>query len=167
MNNATEEVSYWYQEFWVWFIIFLMGAAITACIWTIVIAVSGADQMVSDNYYKDGLAINKDIALDKKAQALHLSASITLNKQHVSVTLSEPMQDNLLLRFSHPIEKAKDFSIELTHQDDKTFIGTLPQQINYHWYITLTNNKNEWRLKSTLNIEPNTKVITAKLLSLK
>ena len=76
------------------------------------------------------------------------------------------MQDNLLLRFSHPIEKAKDFSIELTHQDDKTFIGTLPQQINYHWYITLTNNKNEWRLKSTLNIEPNTKVITANLLSL-
>ena len=47
----------WYRHGWVWFLAGIPASAIIAGSITIWIAVSTADSLVADDYYKEGLAI--------------------------------------------------------------------------------------------------------------
>lgn len=66
----------WYKE--PWLLLVAGGPAIVVCASLITgyIAMHGADKVVAEDYYKQGLMINKDIQRDAKARELHLEASI-------------------------------------------------------------------------------------------
>ena len=63
---------------------------VVASIYTGYIAMRGADNVVAEDYYKQGLMINKDIQRDAQARQLNLSATVTLNQAsgHLSMLLS-------------------------------------------------------------------------------
>lgn len=69
----------WYKE--PWLLLVVGGPLIVVCasIFTGVLAWSGSDKVVAEDYYKQGLMINKDIQRDAKARELELSALITLD----------------------------------------------------------------------------------------
>ena len=60
MSNRLprEDTLPWYRQFWPWFLICLPGSVVVAALTTMYIAHKGADDLVVDEYYKEGLAIN-------------------------------------------------------------------------------------------------------------
>ena len=59
-----EDTEPWYRQFWPWFIIMLPASVVVAGLSTWYIAHRHADDLVVDEYYKSGLAINRQ--LEKK-----------------------------------------------------------------------------------------------------
>lgn len=80
----------WYKE--PWLLLVVGGPLIVVCasIVTGVLAWRGSDKVVAEDYYKQGLMINKDLLRDSKARELQLSASITLDlaANRLKMTLS-------------------------------------------------------------------------------
>ncbi|MCH8618950.1 FixH family protein [Undibacterium sp. TS12] len=67
----------WYKE--PWLLLVAGGPAIVVCasIYTGYVAMRGADKVVAEDYYKQGLMINKDIQRDARARQLRLGAVIS------------------------------------------------------------------------------------------
>lgn len=69
----------WYREPW---LILVLGGplfVVFASIWTMIIAASGADQVVAKDYYRQGLMINTNIQRDEKARQLQLHAKLSID----------------------------------------------------------------------------------------
>ena len=69
----------WYKEPWLLLVVGGPLVVVIASIFTGVLAWRGSDKVVAEDYYKQGLMINKDLLRDAKARELQLSAAITLD----------------------------------------------------------------------------------------
>ena len=75
MENQSEIISPWYKQFWPWFLISLPLTAVIAGISTVIIAMHNPDGVVADDYYKEGLAINRTLHSEKMARQLNIAVS--------------------------------------------------------------------------------------------
>src|SRR5690625_454185 len=66
----------WYRQFWPWFLLGMLGSVVVACGITLYIAVANPDSLVRDNYYREGLAINQELAASSRARELGLRAGL-------------------------------------------------------------------------------------------
>jgi hypothetical protein len=144
-----EQSAPWYKHFWPWFIICLMGTAVTASLITVYIAIDGSDDVVSDTYYKDGLAINQLLDQDQSANELGLSAQITLGRDETIVVLpsNARLPEQIVLKLLHPASDVYDQNIFLFHQGDGVYqgAGALPEQ-RYYVQLSGTIEDRQWRL---------------------
>lgn len=174
MTNSTvtiDENTSWYKQFWPWFLIFLPASVVVASIVTIVIAVQGADSLVSDDYYKQGKLINQDLSKIEYTKKIGLSGGLSIkdNILHLSVNAKEKgitMPPVLKMSFIHPASAAKDLSITLIELTDAK--STAPKKIasaNYTsqnnielvkklsqgaWYVRLQPLDKNWQLKGKI-----------------
>lgn len=100
----------WYREPWPWLIMAGPAVVVVAGIATAVIAFRGADGLVADDYYKQGLGINRQIARDRAALDLGIAGEIRMLPGRVRVSLrsSASLPDRLTLRFVHPARASED-----------------------------------------------------------
>ena len=65
MANVDEDpILPWYRQFWPWAIISIPATTVVACAIMITLAILSDDGLVSDDYYREGLAINKRLNAD-------------------------------------------------------------------------------------------------------
>lgn len=160
----------WYKQFWPWFLIFLPGSVVVACIVTITIAVQSADSMVVDDYYKHAMQINRDLSKSEYAKEVNLSGSflVRANKLELAVSVNKDtikLAPTLMLEFSHPAKADKDFSITLvqladrplTKSDNKIYARYVSQEnerikslAQAAWYIRLLPLDKDWQLKGKI-----------------
>jgi hypothetical protein len=131
----------WFKQFWPWFLILLPASVVVAATVTLVIASTGADDLVAENYYKNGLAINRRLEKEQYAETLGISGSLQFSKTGVKASLVAPQlkefPQSLSLKLSHPLEADRDFAVTLTPSSSSTYYAELPQQIGEHWHWTL------------------------------
>jgi len=60
MDNASPRP--WYREPWPWILMSGPAIVVVAGIWTFVIAATTTDTLVSEDYYRKGVNINREIA---------------------------------------------------------------------------------------------------------
>lgn len=60
-SSAEPVIRPWYKEFYVWMVIAGPVSAMLACAVTAVYILQGPDAVVSENYYKEGLALAKEV----------------------------------------------------------------------------------------------------------
>mgnify|MGYP000648655703 CR=1 FL=1 len=158
---AVEDNEPWYRQFWPWFLITLPAIVVVAGIVTVLIAIDGADNLVVDDYYKQGMGINRLLAQDDLASDLNIQAELTVDKTIGEIKLllrgdftSPPQQLNLL--WAHPADEDLDFDLVLqkTRLGDGGSIiysGELSTKIAGRWYIQLSPTQPPlWRLKQAL-----------------
>ena len=77
----------WFKE--PWLLLVAGGPLVVVCasLYTGFVAFGGADKVVAEDYYKQGLMINKDIQRDAKARELHLSANLILDPVESKIKL--------------------------------------------------------------------------------
>ena len=77
----------WYRQFWPWFIMALPATVVVAGLTTWWIAARNADSLVADDYYKEGLAINRQLDKRRRAEELDLSAAIRFEAGAIEIDL--------------------------------------------------------------------------------
>lgn len=160
MPTKTGATSKWYQQFWPWFLIALPSAVVVASIITIIIAITHGDNLVRDDYYKDGLAINRYLKQDETARQMQLSAAGKLSQDYIEITLrgvSLPPYPHLVLHWQHPTNETLDIKSVLLRDGDNHYRGQLSHNPEGRWYITLTpfdtSDDINWRLKTEFNTD--------------
>jgi len=163
MNRPSENnLTPWYRQFWPWFVFGLPATAVVAGITTVFIAFNNADALVNDNYYKDGLAINLQLAQDDKATALDLSADIDVDtiSGEVFVTLHGNLNppDAMRLLLLHPVDETRDSQFSLTHIANGKYRADLENIPNQRYYLRLQSTDKDWRLNGEINFAKQHKI---------
>ena len=141
----------WYREPWPWILIFLPLSAVVASFITIWLAVSSADGLVEDDYYKQGIGINKTLQRDQVAQALALNATMSLSDdgKTLSVKLSGKlpnMPETLALSMVHPTQSGRDLHLNLSGGAEGIYSTAFPGASKNHWRLILESPAGDWRL---------------------
>ena len=152
----------WYRHGWVWFLICIPGSAIVAGAITIWIAVTTADSLVADDYYKEGRAINQRLEKDLAAadQGIALNASIrgqASGSQRIEVVFSAKpgvtAPEFIRLRLSHPTLNQMDILATLVKTGDRRYSSNVPGIAPGRWYAQLEDDQSVWRVKATWTVE--------------
>lgn len=155
-NSArwNEDEEPWYRQFWPWFLIALPGSVVIAGLSTLYIANRYSDDLVVDEYYKDGMAINKELGKQATAQKLGIAAQIKVLDRRAQVRLSgEVSPESFELRFSHPLEADRDFSVTLAELAPGLYQAELPAEVSPNWHWIMESIDNQWRLDGSLRPE--------------
>ena len=153
MNTETigRERTHWYREPWPWILISLPLSAVIAGIATLVIAIENHDGLVAEDYYKQGLAINRVLAREKRAADLGLTAQMMVSAKQIRIRLDGGggFPDSVKLRFIHPTRAGEDRETELTSTAAGWYEGTLPPLATGHWRLQIEDAESTWRLTGT------------------
>ena len=143
----------WHRQFWPWFLILLPGSVVIASLITLYIAATGADDLVADEYYKDGLAINRRLGELERAAELELAAELVFEDVSVQVALEAPGDPRMLqLDISHPLEADRDFSVRLSRIATGYYAGRLQNAVAPRWHWSLEPvEPGDWRLDGVVD----------------
>ena len=86
-TEAKRSPTPWYKERWTWLLMLMPATAIVAGGITLWLAITTFDGLVTDDYYKQGLAINKTLARATVAQDMGLVARVRFSAESLSVEL--------------------------------------------------------------------------------
>ena len=138
----------WYKQFWPWFLILLPGTAVVATLYTVVIANQYADDLVVDDYYKEGLAINRQLERQNQAKALGLIAKLNSQERQLDIEIKGPIEaPQLRLLLSHAMESDRDFAVPVQKIAPGQYRVFLPQALKGRWHWTLDEGvRSEWRI---------------------
>ena len=102
--QAEQSPKPWYKHPWAWFVIALPASVVVASISTYFIAMKGLDPVITKDYYKEGLAVNTDLTLEKNAINLGLHAQVSIDNQTVTVKLAAKDAATLSAMRGSPIQ---------------------------------------------------------------
>lgn len=141
----------WYREPWPWILAALPATAVIAGLATVVIAVKNQDGLVAEDYYKQGLAINRVLAREQRAAQLGLSAKLWFRDGRVDVQLhGEGVPPPVLtLRFVHPTRAGEDREVPLARVAGDQYQAEAPALARGHWLVQLEDGARTWRLTSS------------------
>lgn len=150
MKAANTDIKPWYRQFWPWVLLGIPASSIIYCAVFITMALTTENSLVSDDYYKDGLAINKRMERDLEAGSRGLSAEYLMSDTNrLTVTLlglDTTPQNTLILRLIHPTIDSRDELVRLSRVEGSQFEVRLPHSLDGRWYLDLRDPSNEWRL---------------------
>jgi hypothetical protein len=142
---SAERSQAWYRERWPWILMAGPAIVVAAGLVTAWLAFSGADGLVVDDYYKQGLAINKTLGRSDAAERLGVQAELHFADGRVSVTLANaPVRGALSLRLVHPTRAGMDQSVDLAALRPGVYEGKLHAPQPGRWHVVLEDR--DWRL---------------------
>ncbi len=150
MLQAQSKV--WYREPWFWLVMSPLLVVILASLTTVGIAVFYADDVVSDNYYREGRLLAQEFTSEEYAAKLGLAGVLEFDliSGEVFLQLNQAAPAEVLnLLISHPAKAARDQRVELRRMLPQTFRADLAHGLEGRWYLRLTaaNDAGElWRL---------------------
>lgn len=159
-SSATHKP--WYRHGWVWFLAGVPASAIVAGGITLWIAMSTADSLVADDYYKEGRAINQRLEKDQAAtdRGIGLDASIrglASGSQRIEVVFrAKPgvaAPEFIRLRLSHPTLNQRDVLATLVKSGERHYSSDVPGIAAGRWYAQLEDDQSVWRIKATWIVE--------------
>lgn len=146
----------WYRQFWPWFLVALPAASVVFGVATLVVAVRHADSLVRDDWYEAGLAVNRDLALERAAARRGLAATLLPSAGALEVRLRGDALDpdtQLVLRLAHPTDAARDQTLALRAGGDGTYRAPLAEPLRGPWYAALAPAGGGWRLAARVDFD--------------
>lgn len=127
------------------------AAAIVAGIFTLVLAFRTEDGLVADDYYKQGLAINRELRRDERASELGLTALVSFANARVRVALQGQAPPELRLRLVHPVRAGKDQFVVLRPVVPGEYEGSVASSGGENRRLVLEDTSATWRLTGNWN----------------
>jgi len=158
----------WYRYTWPWVLMTIPFAAVLFGILMIYMVTRYPDDLMVDNYYKEGMAINQSLAMDTQAHDLGVEAVLlqsdpgqirfSINGVTDSVVVLELFHvtdrdlDRVLVLYPEPEPEPE---IEVTGSNTMTYSAPdedLAQLLRTPgiWYIQLSGADDQWRLRQRI-----------------
>ena len=157
MNNNADTFTPppWYKQFWPGFLIALPGSVVIASIITIIIAVKSADSVVTDEYYKEGLGINRNLDRQEQAEKINARASLQFNQGQLRLQLSTDSNstEKLLLRFVHPTLADLDQQVMLAMVSKGVYQASIKPLRKGPWNVILLSVSADWEVSERITIK--------------
>jgi hypothetical protein len=147
-HALTGKSAPWYREPWPWVLIALPLSAVIAGIATLIIAIQHPDALVAEDYYKQGLTINRVLERESRAQALGLSAQAMISDERIRIILvgAADLPGTVVMRFTHPTRAGEDRNIVLEAIANGSYEGVMPPMASGRWRVRAEDDQSIWRL---------------------
>ena len=148
----TNNTSLWYKEPWAWLVFFLPFSAVVAGTATYFIANHEADDLVIGEYYKEGKAINLQVAKVRLAKKLGMRFDLSLidNELLITPTGIEKTFPLINANFYHPTQEEKDFYLVLTPDGQGNFRHSFEKEVKGKWRLSLSSFEGNWKIQQTI-----------------
>ncbi len=136
----------WYRNPWPWILMAGPAAVLVAGAITTWMAVASSDGLVADDYYKQGLAINKVLAREDAARALGISADIAVESGMLKVKITGQAPEALFAQLVHATRAGHDQRLRLAPAGAGMYEAELPPLPPGHWRIVIEDPRATWRI---------------------
>jgi len=140
----------WYREPWPWILMSGPAIVVVAGVITTWIAFASADGLVSDDYYKQGLAINQEIRREQRALQLGLAATFELSGGKVRVRLTGGEPEAVIAHLAHSTRAGHDRRLRLVPVGGGVYEGSIASLPPGNWQVNIEDPRREWRISGTL-----------------
>lgn len=149
----------WYREPWPWILAAGPAIVVVAAFYTAWLAIKSNDGLVTEDYYKKGLAANQTIARSEQAAKLGLAAGVRVSGNTITVrlqtaTTSFQMPPTLAVTISHPTRAGLDQSRVLARSGD-AYAGEVQLPAAGHWLVLIEDERRTWRLMGNVVLPAN------------
>jgi len=152
MTNI-ESRKLWYKEPWPWILMAGPAIVIVAAFYTAWLAVTSADGLVTDDYYKQGQQAGEVLAQSRKAQEMELHAFLRLNREAIHIRLeAKPdatLPPTLNVMLSHPTRAGLDQKMKLP-KTGNDYSGHMLLPAAGHWLILIEDEARTWRVMGSI-----------------
>ncbi len=157
MNTAL--VRPWYREPWPWILMTGPFIVVIAGIYTAWLAITTSDGLVTDDYYKKGLAVNQTIERNDQATKLGLVAGVRIAGDILSVRMQAQSGQfetpaAIFVTISHPTRAGLDQSRVLV-RNGEVYTGEVRLPASGHWLVLLEDERKTWRLMGNVVLPAN------------
>lgn len=143
----------WYKQRWPWILMAGPAVVVVAGVVTLWLAISSNDGLVSDDYYKEGLAVNQQLKRDLGASQLGLQADVMRSGQKLRLLIQlgagsrDGLPEVITLKFTHPTRAGHDQNIKMSSQGGGLYSGEFPVDLSGRWIVSLEDPAGQWRLQ--------------------
>ena len=150
MNTETLP---WYRHGWVWFVIALPASVLVASFFLLWVAFSHPSSLVREDYYRDGLGINRRLEQAHVARERKLGATLEFEREtgtlRVRVSSTE-LPAQLALSLLHPTDAQGDAFLVLERSAPGVWETRLPAAPNGRRHLQLGEGETSaWLLQGT------------------
>jgi len=136
----------WYREPWLWFILSGPAAVLVAGAITTWIAYATADGLVAEDYYREGLAINKVLAREAVARERGISLQISRSGSTLRIRMQGADEPALFAHLVHATREGHDVKIRLPRVAPGVYETEMPALPAGRWRVAVEDPKGEWRM---------------------
>ena len=154
--QTEQQEDRWYANPWVWFVLCVPFSAVLFGAVMIISANYQPDDLVVDDYYKEGKGINRRIQQDVQAVQIGAFARVLgITSQGVLFEISGG-SDELTLEMFHVTNKSQDLKIDMVRQSESQYTASSPllaERLNAQgiWYLEIRDETSGWRLRQRVS----------------
>lgn len=154
---SEQGVTAWYRYPLVWLVVALPLSSVVFGVVMIVSANLEPDDLVVDDYYKDGMGINQRLQLDSEAVRLGVTAllkSVTDDGLVFSITHGS---DDLTLTMFHVSDQQRDLSAPMMALSDGLYTVASAEmasafRLSGVWYLEIKDETKGWRIRERIEM---------------
>lgn len=144
-SNSTA----WYKNGWVWLIIALPALTVVAGIATVVITSLNQPEMVVDDYYKKGKAINQELTLYQAYTDSGIELEVRLEEQRFELKSSEKLS-GIKVNLVHSTQGKRDLNFIMTPNGVGTYTKSLETALTGKWTVFVEPMDGSWKVQQKL-----------------
>ena len=154
VQNSTEIARPWYRERWPWLLMAGPAIVVVAGLGTAYIAWATDDGVIADDYYKQGLLINRQLGRIALGEALHLGAIARITEdgearvELTGLAIDASAPTTLRLKLVHPTRSGQDRMATLMRNADGGYSGRIKPPSMGRWHVTVETDA--WELPTVL-----------------
>ncbi len=140
----------WYRQRWPWLLMLGPSVVIIGGVITAWLAIKSADDLVADDYYQEGLTVNKMLQRDQLAALRQYQAIATFadDNRHLNLVLSGSgsLPNKLIVELIHPSRAGKDQVVVLQPTRSGFYEGEIVTPQPGQWHVVVEDEQKNWRL---------------------
>jgi uncharacterized protein len=150
MTRKMDAVRPWYREPAPWLLMLGPFVVVIAGIVTAWIAVKTNDGLVTEDYYKKGLAVSQTLARSELARTLGIEAHLAVTAEAMDIRLAARdsgfvAPERLVVTVSHPTRAGLD-QTQVVARAGSRYSAPFRLPAAGHWLVTIEDERGTWRL---------------------